>query len=314
MTGCGRIILVAAIVSMLPTASFAQSFQERLEHVKRQRTTQRKAKAGQSKRTDEFSIKTRMNSLLRRAHLDNYAAKDAFAWWSKQSGIPLVIDWQSLELLGVDPTKTVDIKLEYVPVGKLLDLLIKQTATDVELMYDTTTWYVKVMTKEEANRKTVIRIYDINDLLLQIPTFTNAPEFDLESALEQGANRGSGGQSGGGGSGSGRSLFNTDRNDREDTDSSLNKEDRGEEIANLIRTTIEPEIWQFNGGEHASIKYFHGKLIINAPKYVQQRIGVPFTSSKPSRSAGKARPNRPTTARPSKHSPTRHRGVAGISE
>jgi len=42
-----------------------------------------------------------------------------------------------------------------------------------------------------------------------------------------------------------------------------------------IRETIEPEIWQQLGGQHASIKFFNGRLIVKAPRYVHEQIGIP---------------------------------------
>jgi hypothetical protein len=54
--------------------------------------------------------------------------------------------------------------------------------------------------------------------------------------------------------------------------------ERGEELAKLIRTTIEPDIWSESGAAtECSVKYHEGMLIVRAPQYVQNQIGTPVT-------------------------------------
>ena len=41
--------------------------------------------------------------------------------------------------------------------------------------------------------------------------------------------------------------------------------------------TIEPDAWQVNGGDAASIRYYQGTLIVRAPDYIQRQLGgYPF--------------------------------------
>ena len=65
--------------------------------------------------------------------------------------------------------------------------------------------------------------------------------------------------------------------------------ERGEELAKLIRTTIEPDIWSEGGGPaECSVTYHDGMLIVRAPQYVQNQIGTPVTvreSAAPSKPA-----------------------------
>ena len=53
------------------------------------------------------------------------------------------------------------------------------------------------------------------------------------------------------------------------------REEKAEEIADLIRGAVETDLWATNGGEYGSIKYFNGSLIIKAPLYVHNQIGMP---------------------------------------
>jgi hypothetical protein len=53
---------------------------------------------------------------------------------------------------------------------------------------------------------------------------------------------------------------------------------KGQELVDLIKNVIRPNIWSDNGGP-ASIKYYNGKLIVNAPVSVQEAIGGPVGNS-----------------------------------
>ena len=40
---------------------------------------------------------------------------------------------------------------------------------------------------------------------------------------------------------------------------------------------MEPDAWDINGGEYATIRYYQGTLIIRAPDYIHRQIGgYPF--------------------------------------
>ena len=47
--------------------------------------------------------------------------------------------------------------------------------------------------------------------------------------------------------------------------------DRATEIIKLITDTVKPELWQVNGGT-ATINYFRGMLIVNAPRSVHELL------------------------------------------
>ena len=76
---------------------------------------------------------------------------------------------------------------------------------------------------DTEEQKSYIKIYNIQDLEMIIPNYTNVPQMDLSSAL-------SGSQGG--------SIFSNNQNQ-----SVLNGQKRSEEIMNLIQDFIEPEAW-----------------------------------------------------------------------
>lgn len=119
--------------------------------------------------------------------------------------------------------------------------------------------------KERLNKYRRLEIYDIHDLLLEVPDFRDAPTIDLQQSLQAAANRGGGG---------GQSPFQNDNeNDQQDRDRrEQRKREIGQELQNLIRDLCEPEQWVENGGTGGSMTYNQGTLIINAPDYMHRAI------------------------------------------
>lgn len=94
-----------------------------------------------------------------------------------------------------------------------------------------------------AQEKFITKVYDVQDLLIVLPNFTNAPSVSINNALQN------------------RPLFN---NARRTTKVKKNPQ----LLIDLIKNTIEPVIW--NDG--AYIKYFNGSLIIFAPERIHKQI------------------------------------------
>jgi len=102
--------------------------------------------------------------------------------------------------------------------------------------------------------------------LFQPQDFTNAPSLSLQNAGQ--------GQTGGGGGGGGgqsqQGLF-TNTTTTNNTDQKNSQTDRANEIIKLITDTVKPELWQVNGGT-ATISFFRGNLIVNAPRSIHQQL------------------------------------------
>jgi hypothetical protein len=91
-------------------------------------------------------------------------------------------------------------------------------------------------------------IYNIKDLEMVIPDYTNAPELDLNSVLN--SRNGS------------SSPFRSQNNQNVPTQ----KNTQG--IMDLIQSIVEPEAW----GDTATMKYWNGNLIVKAPKRIHDQI------------------------------------------
>lgn len=227
------------------------------------------AKTGQVIRATPLQL---MRETMTSVNLEDIPGKLALEIWASQTNVPLVVNWASLEAQGVDPTTPITLKLHRVPGEQVLKLIIQQLHPDPlgddELLLDVQQWYVRVMTRQDALRRSTTKMYFIGDLLMDIPHFDNAPGFDLNDAL---SNTSSGGSNGGGGGGEESKLFRDDNDDRKEKP--LSKQEKAQRIVEMIRETIEPDIWRANGGEYGSVRYYRGMLVVKAPAFVHEQIG-----------------------------------------
>lgn len=203
--------------------------------------------------------------------LDGVSLGDALDFIKDVSGVNLYVDWKTLEAAGVSRDTPINVRLRAVTLRKALNTIMAEAGGGDQIAWTTDEGVVTITSKEKVNSTTYTRIYDIRDLLMEIPDFTDAPNFDLQSTSTRGSAGGQGGGGGGGGGGSG-GLFGSNSDSNREQDKGKTKEERAEEILTLIKETISPDIWVDNGGT-ATIRYFNGSIVVRAPKYVQEAIG-----------------------------------------
>ncbi len=270
-----------SLVAVVSMPALAQSRSERVDQIASMLTSSinDKAPASETVYTDASTgqvIRATPAQLMRETltsvDFKEMSGRLALEIWSNQTNVPLVVNWPALEAQGIDPNSPVTLRLGKVPAEQVLKLIIQQLHPDPlgndELLLDIQQWYVRVMTKEDALRRSSTKLYFIGDLLMDIPNFDNAPGFDLNDALSNTSSGGSGGNNGGG---QDKGLFSDDTNDR--AEPRLTKQEKAERIVDMIRNTIEPDIWRENGGQYGSVRYYRGMLVVKAPDFVHEQIG-----------------------------------------
>ncbi len=180
--------------------------------------------------------------------------------------------------IGLDPDFEVTISVNNVESLTFLERVLEKAEA---LDFVENTWQLgndgvlEIGPKEVLNRHRTLVVYDINDLLFQIPNFGNVPQLDLDSILDQGQ------QGGGGGGGS---SFFEDEGDQGAADL-RSREELVDQIMDLIMELVEPDQWIDNGGEGASMDFYDGTLLIKAPDYVHRQInGYDFWPNSTARS------------------------------
>ena len=215
--------------------------------------------------------------------------------------VQMIVYWQSdRNVLGLNPEQAISIDAERVPALNLLQRVLEQCADEGrEYTWQLRQGMLEIGAKERLGRASAqhLKLYDIENLVLEIPDFDNAPTLDLGNFGGGGGGLGGGGFGGGGGvggggmggggmggggmggggmGGGGGSLAPTER------------ADRIEELITLITTFVEPEAWRRNGGEWATIESYRGNLIIRAPDFIQRQLdGYDFRPVPPAGSGGR---------------------------
>lgn len=170
---------------------------------------------------------------------------------------------------GLDKEQQITLKFIRGTALQLLERVLDKTQTESgtngHAWQMTESGAMQVGPKPRLNAYRRVVVYSITDLIQDIPDYTNAPEFDLQSVLQN---------SGQGGGGGGQSPFRANQQQRQDRRPFA---ERANELRKILTGLVEPEQWTDNGGESSTMQYFQGSFIVNAPDYVHRGLdGYPY--------------------------------------
>lgn len=190
--------------------------------------------------------------------------EDALKFIQEVTGADMEVLWaDDRHSTGLDRETTFTLNFERGSVLSLLERILEKAAADAtgragNTWQMTDSGAMQVGPKDRLNAFKRVQMYSIQDLLLEVPNYTNAPEFDLQSVLQS--------SQGGGG---GQSPF---RDTNTQGPARRSAEDKTNDIVSLITQLVEPEQWTENGGDGGSVRAYQGTLIINAPDYMHRQI------------------------------------------
>jgi hypothetical protein len=189
-------------------------------------------------------------------------------WLAELTQVNVIVRWQKLEDAGIPRDKPVTIKAKNLHLSQVLWMIMNEAGgSDVKLAYRATGNMIVLSTEEDLGQEMVVRVYDVSDLLVNVPTFTNAARLDPGQALNQ---LGQGGGTGGGGGGSSQ-LFETGQGNNQNQQQ--NAQGLGmDQLIKLITDVIEPNSWTQNGGT-GTIQPFGNHLIVRNNILVHQQLG-----------------------------------------
>ena len=193
---------------------------------------------------------------------------------AEQNDLNIHVNWNALEIAGIDRKTGVSIKAKNVKLETALKLILDGVGGgNAPLGYMIRDGVVVITTQEDLDTHTVVRVYDCRDLIPR--PLTNQQRQILETmAREVSSNKG-------------ESIFPDDQvrftasqpvdrmNDHEQRIfhvlDALRERDV-EVFLGLIRTTITPDGWRDNGGVTSSALEYDGMLVIRCPVNVHQEI------------------------------------------
>ena len=206
--------------------------------------------------------------------LKDVRLEDALTFIAQVGDIDMEIAWRTDTLDGLDRDARVSASAKGQDLLGLLETLLDRVGAASGAGSGANTWQLgrsgqlEIGPKARLNKQSFLKIYDIRDMVFVQPDFPNVPELNLDSVLQQSSQRGGGG--GGGG------IFN--QREQNTTEQILRDEQqRAEDIVTIIVQNVEPEQWDRNGGDGATIRLKDNLLLIKAPDYIHRQImGYPF--------------------------------------
>jgi hypothetical protein len=182
------------------------------------------------------------------------------------------VDWRALDSAHVAKDTPITLKLSsQVPLRKVLSMVLEQAAGSGVATFYVDEGVIEITSQEASDKVLYSKTYPIQDLLFQPTDYNDAPDLSLQNATQGQTGGGGTGGGGGGGGGGGQSLFQNSSSSSSQGDKKNSQADRANEIIKLITDTVKPELWQVNGGT-ATISFFRGMLIVNAPRSIHEAL------------------------------------------
>lgn len=234
-------------------------------------TVQRSA-ARKAVRTDPTSAL--LNQTITEITFEAAPLEQVMDWVTETTHANVVVRWQVLEDAGVERDKPISLRVKNLSLAQILWMIMNEAGgSDLKLAYRASGNLLVLSTADDLGKEMITKVYDIADLLVNVPQFTNAAQLDPAQAL-QGVGQGGGGVGGGGGGGGGgQNLFQQGQG-RGGGENDRDLQGDIERLVTLITDTIEPDSWQQNGGR-GSVRAFRNLLIVHNTPLVHQRIAGP---------------------------------------
>lgn len=198
--------------------------------------------------------------------------RDVLASLAAETGVDFEVLYRGdREPDGIDPEIEVQLSVKDLPALDYLERVLEAAAEDPADEQSRITWQlrptgtVQVGTKLSLGRFREVRFYTIEDLIIDIPEFSDVPELDLDQVLQN---------TGGGGGGGGAQGSPFDDNDDDNEEDERDAQERAQELIDLIQAYVESDQWQANGGNLRPPRLYQlTTLVIDAPDFVHRGIG-----------------------------------------
>ncbi len=196
------------------------------------------------------------------------------AWLQEITGLNIQPRWQILDDAGIKRDKTITVQAHNLRLMQVLWLIMNEAGgTDLKLAYRASGNLLVFSTADDLNKEMITKVYDVADLLIQVPQATRQSMFNVTQGMGQG------GSSFGGGGGSGGGMFNQGQQNSGDQSSGRYGDQNGQgnqasmqRLVDLIMQTVEPDTWRDNGG-NGTIYPFQNLIIVRNTILVHQRLG-----------------------------------------
>ncbi len=200
-----------------------------------------------------------LQKMSRRVTIDlkDQRLEDVVTFIADVTGVEIDPMWRDANADGLDKDKRITLSVNNIPAMDLLENVLSKSQTDFQqcAWQLTPEGAIQIGPKDRLNKFKRLVIYSVQDLLVEIPNYYDAPQLDLQGVLQQ--------SQGGGG---GQSPFQDNQTQQRNPEEMERlRQERIDQIKQLITSSIEMDQWQDNGGEGGSIRFFQGNFSSTPP-------------------------------------------------
>jgi type II secretory pathway component GspD/PulD (secretin) len=224
-------------------------------------TRERSVAAERGEQVGDQAVAAQLDRRLPDIKFDAVGFSDVIDFLRDLTSANIFVNWRALEAAGVDKNAPVTARLRDVPFAKVLRTILDDVSGGTtKLGYTIDEGVITISTEDDLAKNTSTRVYDIRDLIIDVPDFTDAPKFDLTQSQGNGGGTTIGGGAGGGGQQGGGNLFGGGGGNGETKGPT--RQELVEAIIKLIQDTVASDTWKDNGGNIGSVRELGGQLIV----------------------------------------------------
>lgn len=187
--------------------------------------------------------------------------------------------WKSASEDGLDPEMLITFSAKGLDAVTVLEKVLEKASGDAITSDEKATWQltsygaIQIGPRKALNKSKRTEIYDVSDLLFEVPVYDDVPVIDLAQVLQS-----SGGGKGGGGGGGGKSIFGNGNgqggggNQKRRDERRQRRQELVDELKRLLTSLAEKDQWEDNGGSGGTMTAYQGNIIVDAPDYMHRAV------------------------------------------
>jgi len=185
------------------------------------------------------------------------------------NNLNIIVNWNDLQRAGVERTIPIDLSLpNEISLQRAITEVLEQAGAGLtKVGYDVAEGTIRIATRQTLDKDTYTAVYDINDLLQEIPIFNDAPLTDLTQINQRTARAAPK---------DAPRPWSRDGDDDDEVSQDPERLSRVHSIINLIQDTIAPDSWRDRGGSVGTINEINGQLVITQNSSSQRQIADLF--------------------------------------
>ncbi|MCC6359207.1 MAG: hypothetical protein IT450_10715 [Phycisphaerales bacterium] len=211
---------------------------------------------------EDFELNSRLDEQQSEINFDDQPLEKVVDFIRDVNKLNIAVDWDDLEANGIMRDKPISLRLRDVSLRTVMGQILAQAGGDIRLGYAANSGLIRIASKEKLDRNKFIQVYDIRDLLVDIPKFVDAPNLDPGQAMADYRKPT-------GLFGTGPDLYDNGGNSESENSPSgpANKAEAAErarvsKLLDIIRATVASDSWREVGGGDGALRELNGNLIV----------------------------------------------------